>query len=196
MRATDFLHTTHAWVLLRWVPLLTALGGAACNASIPDTGAAGSGGEGGGDVSTIPPDCTLQGDLTLELGEGDIAFTPLGEGAGPELHYGPQGGTHLLLAVRVTTPNPIDKYKVKVLAEVGQPDCTAQPCDMYTKAGSIETVVVGNKRVIVDVVHSDVLGLFVIVDGWLSGTQRRISVAVNDECDRQGALVYEFTGGS
>ncbi|HMY18263.1 MAG TPA: hypothetical protein PKA58_18185 [Polyangium sp.] len=147
--------------------------------------------------STIAPDCTRTGELGIAFGEGDREFMPLTNGAAPMLYHGPQGGTHLILASRVGTPDPLDRYVVTVVAEVGNAECTAQPCASYTKAGSIMRVVEGAPSVTVSGTNSaDVVNLFVLVDGWLAGTQKRISISIADACDRKGSVIYEYSEGN
>lgn len=162
------------------------------------TGNAEDASEPGGDqVPLIEPNCSLVGQLGLEFGEGYTQFVSLIDGAAPTLYHGPQGGTHLLLASRVHTPDPLDRYVVTVLAQVGNAECTQHPCAQYTQVGYIKTIVVGAPRVTVSGENTaDVLGLFVLVDGWLAAAAKRISIDVSDDCNRQGPVVYEFTEGN
>src|SRR5262245_55405281 len=87
---------------------------AACGTSGAETRAV----AGGGGAPKAPADCTIEGDLSLEPGEGETTFTPLAVGSAPTLYHGAQGGTHMILALRITTPEPLDRYTVTVVPEV------------------------------------------------------------------------------
>lgn len=75
--------------LVALVPVLTACPGS----TVPGL-------EPGGEFH-LDPSCTLTGTLAVEIGEGTGGFAPLAQDAAPQIHYGQQGGQHMLVGVRV-----------------------------------------------------------------------------------------------
>jgi hypothetical protein len=59
----------------------------------------------------LDPTCTLEGDLTVEVGQGESAFVVLTDNEMPTLVTGNQGGQHTFLAVRVMNA-ALDRYDV------------------------------------------------------------------------------------
>ena len=55
--------------------------------------------------------CTLTGELEVEIGYGETAYTELVEGASPQIYQGFQGGQHMFVAVRVMNAD-LDQYSV------------------------------------------------------------------------------------
>src|SRR5689334_14085613 len=51
-------------------------------------------------LDSCPSD--VSGPLIVEAGSGEAAFAPFDAGQGPHVNYGPQGGQHVFMAVRVT----------------------------------------------------------------------------------------------
>lgn len=67
--------------------------------------------------------CTLTGDLEVELGYGETAFTQLAAGASPEMYSGFQGGQHMFVAVRVMNAD-LDQYSVlRAVFQANRGDC-------------------------------------------------------------------------
>src|SRR5690606_29389592 len=70
------------------------------------------------------PSCPLQGELELELGEGELEFSALAPGELPEIHSGLQGGQHVWMAVRVKNPDPDRKQlKIRIKADYCDANC-------------------------------------------------------------------------
>ena len=138
----------------------------------------------------LEPDCTRSGAFEVELGEGEDVFVPLAADAQPLLYHGAQGGTHLVLAARVTTPDPIDRYEVTLVAEAGQ-DCSAGTCASFTTIGEIDLVIAGS-RVLVGTGEVEIPSLFLVVDGWEGAPLRRLTLEVADACDRRASTARTF----
>lgn len=60
------------------------------------------------------PSCTLDGALTITLGDGTSGFAELATGVGPTEHHGPQGGTHSFVGVRIGNL-ALDRYDIVLL---------------------------------------------------------------------------------
>ena len=144
-----------------------------------------------GSTAMIEPDCARMGEFTVELGEGSERFDPLASDAQPTLHSGAQGGTHLLLAARVTTPDPLDRYEVSLLAEAGQ-DCSAGECTSFITIGAIDRVIEGSDWLSVGELEVEIPSLFLVVDGWASAPLRRHTLEVADACDRRASSQRSF----
>jgi hypothetical protein len=142
------------------------------------------------DIAQIEPDCTRTGAFEVELGEGEDAFAPIATEGQPLLYHGAQGGTHLVLAARVGTPDPIDRYEVTLVAEAGQ-DCVADTCASFTTIGAIDLVIEGS-RVLVGESEAEIPSLFLVVDGWEGAPLRRLTLEVADACDRRASTARSF----
>lgn len=103
-----------------WLPTLL-LGSlmTGCPASGPPTGVP-QGGEFQHDAS-----CTLEGALSIEIGDGTDGFASLGAGEGPVQHFGPQGGTHSFAGLRIGGL-ALDRYDV-VLVQMTMFEAAACP---------------------------------------------------------------------
>jgi len=51
-------------------------------------------------------DCEAMGDLTVEIGTGEVEFVPLNEGDEVIIVHGPQGGWHISVGARVSNAYP------------------------------------------------------------------------------------------
>jgi hypothetical protein len=144
---------------------------------------------------TLPvgKDCQRHDPLTLTLGQGDTQFTALAPGEEPQLHYGPQGGTHLLLAVRVenaTVNNPT--LDIQATAYIRPDGCGG---DGGTSCTSWLTI--GSRRLLAVTPDSyqemadgamDVPGILLVVNGWTPRKERKIDINAIDPCMRSGML--------
>lgn len=134
-------------------------------------------------------DCSLEGELSVELGGLGDGFVPLLEGEAPRLYYGAQGGTHLVLAARLRTPNPLARYQLTLHARVGL------DAHDLASAGRIETLVDAPGQVeIVEHDEVELAPLLLVVDGWAESPYRRVSLEVEDACGRYVAVSREFGG--
>jgi hypothetical protein len=149
--------------------------------------------ESGLECAVIVPDCSRQGDFIVELGEGLEGFEPIAADGEPTLHYGAQGGTHLILAARLVTPDPLDKYEVSLLAEAGQQPCTRGECASYVTIGQIAQTIEGASRVQVGAGEAELPNLYLVVENWTDAPARRLTIEISDACDRQATNVRTFT---
>lgn len=145
------------------------------------------------DEATIEPDCTREGDFVVEIGEGEESFAPILEGAEPELHHGAQGGTHFILAARLDTPDPLDRYVVDLLAEAGNEPCDGGDCASYQQIGRIAAVVQGSSRIHdIGAGEVEIVNLFLVVAGWDPLRVRRLTLDISDACDRATSTARTF----
>jgi hypothetical protein len=155
----------------------------------PDAGAD------GGSLIGRDPACTLTGSLELALGEGEgsMDFTPLAPGQEPLLHYGPQGGTHLILGVRVANPAmQFPGLQVEFKAERQRCDAGGG-CLPFETMGRYLTVVSEPSRFLPqDGDAVAVSGILVTVSDWNIGERRRLQVEALDRCGRAGTTVLEL----
>jgi hypothetical protein len=145
------------------------------------------------DTAVLVPDCSLAGDFAVELGEGQASFEAIPTDGQPTLHYGPQGGTHLILAARLRTPDPLDRYDLALRAEVGQGSCPDGDCAAFVTIGQFADVFEGVASVDrVDAELVEIPSLFLVIDDWTSSSVRRITLEIADACDRSAAVVRTF----
>ena len=140
----------------------------------------------GPDTDPLVADCEASGVFALELA--------IPEGDEPELIHGLQGGTHLILAAELRTPDPLERYQVSLRAETGQAPCVEDGCAAWVEVGGFAREL--------DSEHGEVepLGpeavelndLFVVVDGWALAPRRRLSLEVSDVCGRSASTLRTF----
>ena len=71
------------------------------------------------------------GELVLELGEGEGEFSALAADAWPQVHHGPQGGIHFMIGVRLTGVDPEhESFEIEV-AKPADPSGGEIPEDPY-----------------------------------------------------------------
>jgi hypothetical protein len=84
------------------------------------------------------PNCTLDGALTITLGDDTTGFAELSPGLGPVMHFGPQGGSHSFVGVRIGGL-ALDRYDIVLLelAVFAAEQCGAPgtPCSDYPAWG-------------------------------------------------------------
>lgn len=141
---------------------------------------------GEGDSFELDPSCTLEGDLMIELGQGQNAYAPLGAGELPEVHYGSQGGTHMWIGVRVAN-HARDYPKLEIELELlwAQGACDPE-CDW--QVSTERTLVVGESDLeLTDDAGAQVAGI-TMFGGEETGAVR---ATVRDPCGRTGTLLHE-----
>ena len=147
----------------------------------------------GGDEHEITSDCSREGDFIGELGQGQESFEPIPEGGEPTVHYGAQGGTHLVLAARLITPDPLDRYEISLTAEIGQEPCTGGDCSSYQTISQITQTIEGAARIRENEAGElEIPSLFVVVENWSASSVRRITMEITDVCERRTTVVRTF----
>ncbi len=177
----------HALRSASLVVALTQL--AACPAWFGGGSAEGPGGVEMGGEFALDPSCMLDDALAVELGDGTEGFTPLADGEGPMLHFGPQGGSHFWLGLRVGNL-VLDRYDlVRVTTGIFDP----------TQCESSDAPCVGppawhsGEWVLGDVIPLDPIDehtieqdqLTAVVDG-IEGEEVVVQVRVEDPCGQIG----------
>lgn len=148
---------------------------------------------GPGDEFMLDPSCTLEGDLQVELGQGEHDYTPLAPGEAPELHHGPQGGSHVWLGVRVAN-HARDYPSLEIQLELLY---SASACDTDCEWLTAEerTVVVGEDQLeLTPDGGAQVAGITVFADGWGESSSGALRATVRDPCGREGMLLHENSG--
>lgn len=138
------------------------------------------------------PACTLEGELSFELGNAEGSFTPLAPGETPTTITGNQGGWHTWLGVRVLDP-ALDYPGVEVRVDLLEcyDDCEAE--DAAFEQVRSRTVVSPGVEANGAVEVTDIL--FVWWSDWFgvsSSDRWRLEVTVRDRCGREGSLSHQF----
>lgn len=144
-------------------------------------------------------DCPVTDPLVVTIGDGERAFAPLTDGAGPEIHFGFQGGQHVFLGFRVDNA-ALDLYdQLRVTLWMGQgDDCEAGPASATVPAAcevdlGLRQVVIGGEHSTLRVVETgadaamvEEFGLLLIINYPVFGMQTVATVEVEDPCGRTG----------
>jgi hypothetical protein len=141
----------------------------------------------------IDPECTLEGDLELVLGEGVEEFEALEPDQVPMINYGTQGGQHIWAALQVRNPS-LDHPMLKVGITVST--CSASDCSdpsSWTIDNTRELVAGQADVAVTDEGWFEVLRMLVTVQAYAFESRGRVEVLVTDQCGRQGYLVAEGT---
>ena len=138
----------------------------------------------------------------MALGDGvNEMFTPLSLEAEPELHYGPQGGQHYVLGMRVDNPNPsAPGFEIRFVVR-GATECAldAEGCAEWVTFAE-RTAIVNDEALLRTTVEGAVVaaGYVVVLDEhpyqWAGAVDTRVQIVaeVRDRCDRRGAAAYDF----
>jgi len=177
---------------LRSVPLVLLLSSVGCPwGTDPDEDVEGDCQSCGSDaVFMLDPSCTLDGTLTVEIGQGPDSFTALADGEMPTVYQGFQGGEHMFFAVRIGNVS-LERYDalqvhLALLDEATCPEGTS-PCEvpMFTD----RTLVLGGTmplRVVDGAVEE--YGIRTILEGAASVMQ----VDVLDPCGQVGVAQHRW----
>jgi hypothetical protein len=141
------------------------------------------------DTSTFmeDPECTLQGELELELGEGETEFSSLAPGELPELYFGLQGGQHVWMAVRVKNPDLERKQlKIRIKAEYCNSNC--EELASWTVDNLRELVADETTLAVTSEGWYEQTRMLVTVFGWVDAAEQRVELLVTDPCGRQGLV--------
>jgi hypothetical protein len=133
------------------------------------------------------PECTLTGELELEIGEGEDQFSPLAPGQLPELHYGIQGGQHVWMAVRVKNPD-LERKQLKINIEAEYCSSNCQDVASWQVDNLRELVADETTMVVTSEGWFEQTRMLVTVFGWVDATYQRVEIVVTDPCGRQGVV--------
>ncbi len=145
-------------------------------------------------LEDIAVDCSREGELEVELGEDRDGFVVVPADGEPQLFHGNQGGTHLILAARLRTPEALDRYTVAVLAEAGVEPCDAAGCADWLRIGGFEVELDASSGQIAELGPGEleITRLFLVVDNWAAAPRRRLSLEVTDLCGRRASTARTF----
>lgn len=141
------------------------------------------------DTSTFmeDPSCTLTGELELELGEGELEFSPLATGQLPELHYGIQGGQHVWMAIRVKNPD-LERKQLKIRLEAEYCDSNCDDVGSWSVDNLRELVADESTLAITSDGWFEQTRMLVTVFEWVDASYQRVELLVTDPCGRQGSI--------
>lgn len=149
-------------------------------------------------LASCPAEVT--GPLQVELGTGEMGFEAFAPGAGPIVHFGPQGGQHVFLGVRVKNPRLDLSEKLKVRFYLGQgPDCAppmegSDPsCAMRLGGRTLYLGAPGFPPNVNGMGQVEEFGLIVFVEVPSASVPRLVSVTVEDPCRRTGSAHQAWT---
>ncbi len=142
------------------------------------------------------PACTLTGELTIGLGESDGLddFRPLSAGQAPFIHYGSQGGIHVILGASVANP-ATDFPGLQVRFVVDAQLCGANGCQQEVM-GEYTTVVNQDRYIDLPGDAVAVSGFFILLKDWPQNSTRRVMLEVYDRCGRMGAITTQVPAGT
>jgi len=158
-----------------------------------------------------PPDDTFYRDdcpeslgttLEVEVGTGEQTFASFAEGTGPVINYGPQGGQHVFMGVRVDNADLQWSPRLKLAFYLGQGEGCAPPAagvtDLPTCAVSLgkRELVLGGAGFELETDAAGAVeeyGLVVFVDVPDSAKTGLVAVRVEDQCHRVGADFQAWT---
>jgi len=134
------------------------------------------------------PSCELTGELDLQLGEGEDAFSPLLAGEMPQLYTGFQGGQHVWLGVQVRNADLTrPQLKIRVSMRMCDTGCE-DPANWQTD--SVRELVAGAQALeITDATNFELSSVLIQVFNWNVSGQRGIDMLVTDPCGRQGLIM-------
>lgn len=145
----------------------------------------------------------IEGALEVVAGSGEIAFESFAEGAGPIVHFGPQGGQHVFMGFRVDNARVDVSPRLRVSFYLGQGEGCAPPSDPASTAIPTCAVTLGKRDVVLggtgfELRHNaegqvEEYGLVVFVDVPSSDLAGLVAVSVEDQCRRKGAAFQAWT---
>lgn len=137
------------------------------------------------------PECELEGDLDITIGQGELEFSPLAEGQMPDPEWGLQGGQHLWMAVQVHNPD-LERLQLRIKIEVSfcdSADCT--PASAWQADNIRELVADETTMTITPEGWIEQTRMLVTVFGWVQSANQRVEMTVTDPCGRQAYVVRE-----
>jgi hypothetical protein len=143
----------------------------------------------------LDPECTLDETLAVAIGQGTDAYSPLFEGESPVVYYGPQGGQHVILGVRVANP-ALERYdRVRVTFAIHPADACPEdePSCMGTAIAQREAVPGSVEPLATEDGAIEEYGMVVVLAGlWEQALV--IDVLVEDPCGQSGRAQHRFVG--
>ncbi|MEZ4450343.1 MAG: hypothetical protein R3B09_12770 [Nannocystaceae bacterium] len=187
---------THA-LALTMLPLAGCFG--LCTPAPPDPCDLDPIGCGGPEHIEVDASCPLEGELQVEVGEGEDALHVFVGGDHPTLHYGGQGGVHMALGVRVGDPSK-DYPGLEIHFKVELRECPADdPGCEWTSFASRGLVITDDDLWTITGGALETTGYIVVLDGdpsWYGSggdVLVKIEAEVKDRCGRTGAGLFEYT---
>jgi len=131
------------------------------------------------------PECTLTGELELQLGEGQLEFMPLGEGQLPALETGIQGGQHVWMAVRVLNPD-LERMQLAIVIDASYCEADCERDESWVIDNHRELLADETTLTVTEAGAYEQIRMLVTLFDWIDADRKRIEVWVTDPCGRQG----------
>ena len=137
-----------------------------------------------GEPLAIDRSCQADGELVLELGEGDGTFAPLADETWPQVHHGVQGGIHFMLGLRL---EGVDTEHGEFEVELEARDCGG---------GCSEMQMLSARTFVIDDTHFEpdgdalVLADVVLLLDREPAERGEIVVRVTDSCGRTAETIH------
>jgi hypothetical protein len=133
------------------------------------------------------PTCMLQGDLELELGQGEKEFSALAPGELPELFWGLQGGQHMWMAIRVKNPD-LEDQQLAITIDVEYCNSNCEDESNWTVDNHRELLADETTLAITPEGWFEQCRMLVTVFGYVDAAYQRVEMTVTDPCGRQGVV--------
>jgi len=158
-----------------------------------------------GDPTNFPylDDCPgVSGPLEVAIGHGERSYRALAAGAGPEIHFGPQGGQHVFLGFRVDNAalELYDRLRVTYWVAQGERCEAGQPLakipDACDEGLGIRQMVVGGSGFELRLDGDGAVeeyGALVFVEYPRLGARTVVTAEVEDPCGRVGVASHTYT---
>jgi hypothetical protein len=131
------------------------------------------------------PECELEGDLELELGEGETEFSALAPGQLPMLYWGLQGGQHIWMAVRVKNPD-LERMQLQIRIEAKYCNENCGDLGNWTTDNLRELVADETTLTVTPEGWFEQTRMLVTVFGYIDAAEQQVDMLVSDPCGRQG----------
>lgn len=131
-------------------------------------------------LDTAPP--------SLTLGEGRSAFDPLLPGDEPLLEYGPQGGTHIVIAADIESAD-LDAIPFVLSLEA---ELFNDACPEGCSIGGVTFSLTPDLAIAADDRGLTFGGLLLVVSGWSVADHRQIHASLVDACGRTDEVTLDL----
>jgi hypothetical protein len=151
-------------------------------------------------LDTCPSE--LAGPLDVVVGSGERQFAPFTEAGGPTIHFGPQGGQHVFMALQVRNARLDASPRLRISYYLGQGDGCAPPSADLVTAASCPTTL-GRRNLTLggpgfelrtgtdgSVEEYGIVVFVEVPNGDLDGL---IALTVEDQCRRSGVVTHVWT---
>ena len=138
------------------------------------------------------PNCALEGELELMLGNGELVFEALSPNTLPDTHLGLQGGQHMWVGLQVRNP-ALDFPQLEITLELSAcryADVSCTNIGDWFEYSSRVLVVDEDTLTETEEGYFELTNIIYIIEGWnwTIPERWRFRVSVEDPCGRTGQL--------